>query len=1749
MPCRQDIKAAILDKAFSELTDRRNTFSRISNDTIQVNGIVDNTNTKAQSRVQARAIANELLNRVGRSFNGHVKGYVNEVSEFDPITVTFIPSDRYVDHEFNKLSSITRTEENSDEKLLNSIDKKIDRELIGLSIWNRVKDGREISSENYKGLCNSTAQRCIRELEKIGIKAYPYEIGISAKAPFNHNNLIAHYVAVVNINNKVYIYDMPQNEFIKEGSSSYKFIYTQNFNPRFIELTIDNLVNLYGNTRDNSEETIDKILNKTNYNSLSFQDYLKQTSGQGSEETRNQVNDNSGINTSSQLSAFEPNTHNTESGVYQKFITFKKTQLNEYQRRLNQIKSDRKKKDVTAEQLTKLNKLEQELNLIIEGKYELGIKGLKQEIDDLSDSDKAKTLAVGYYVQKDLDRLGKLVNSKNIDDINEAKRLVDFYDLAGTFTLGVENPFFTQEEIFLKDENGKETSEFALPESVRNQFEEWGVKARGYNSQIELRKREITVDTINTDPLVKNTYKGKQFEFGELVNDIRGLKDTDWISMWTMDITHGLNSTNGLIPQVIFSRLAIGTEQKEAWSRGLAEEVDNMKADVERELMKLPNGSLRGIGILGIKGASYNLFKQISKEGNETHNLVQRHTKEFEDNYEKAKNTFFGEFNGALAMQKYDDSQKAINTAFEKFKQWRRANTIIIDITKLSKIASEPEFLGINAVGDATYEKSLIDILGQKGFDEQVDEQMRLLRKYQVDRQGTIETAIIRDNVNTYDELSDKIKNNIKQWEFNHSPIKGYQDYNSVGQFFGDQKSNSFMDYNSFIPRKYTTNIKADVANNSYSFTDTATETGHFDKSFETIEANPTLSKFYDKLREFCEVVHENMPYDIQQTMGVYTLPGLLKTSAEIINDKNTGLLSSLVLSFRHLMDRIRSGFGIVKQGELSYAATDPITKKVNYQVNDGFLRGNKKALDDRMTIERTKFLHAFNGTLGKKQRIENIKKFSALKLDRFNPSALALLADYIHVDIRLDDIKAGNIKAIRDVTGDVVDIGRIIADFSLHSVVQSQSFDLPKLMKYFSDMTMAYAARQEALPILEIMKKHYDAITNPKTQNLGKQLYNVPDKEHMKVGLRTNAIKQMDNWFERVVLNNYGNKHAGEIGKIATGDKVPFFGRTIYTSEERKKFDELTELIKNEPVEKKQNELKTIREGLGKTRTDTALYDNILNWIRTLRLGYNLSSATTNFLEGVTSNMILGSSSEYFEPRELLYGYNTVKYSFLKNLSFGYAETPRAQKNRSLMDKFNVIIDSKNELQKASHGSLASKFSWLNPHEINQRVEFINQSPLMIAMLRTLKIKDKDGNEEKLWNAYTKEGHLKPEFKTEDNVRNWEELAGEDYLRFKQKLNKVIILGHGNYDATRGMLIKSNTVGKAGMMFKTWIPEALYWRFATEQDDIQTGATGFKGRYWSYTPGAAGVHGAVIGGVMFGPIGAAIGYGVGITAGYMKGTRSETGLIMNTILATKQLFLKALGMPVNLLVGRQIIGDNIGKNAFESWVGKGTFTEQDAKNLKGNMADISMQLAWLGLILLVKGMFWDDDDKPGDTDRQVHNVLINRLMNLSSQAAMYVNPHDLWGSTIGSMAVVQYLEDCGKEIIRVQKAIDGDDIIQTGVNAGKSGAWLQTKKIALPGMFKDTQLGFGSQMDKVYPEESPYHKYFHSQAYREKAQLKGDRASRRLELKQDEGFKAIKDDNERKKAIERQVDIEFPSQKKLDKLGETRDEYNKSIE
>ena len=89
-------------------------------------------------------------------------------------------------------------------------------------------------------------------------KFYAKPVTILAKSPIN-NKQIHHSTVAVRINGKIYLYDMPQSEYIKYNSENNGTVIKE-YSPRLIEYTEENLKTLYGTADENIHLNDESIL-------------------------------------------------------------------------------------------------------------------------------------------------------------------------------------------------------------------------------------------------------------------------------------------------------------------------------------------------------------------------------------------------------------------------------------------------------------------------------------------------------------------------------------------------------------------------------------------------------------------------------------------------------------------------------------------------------------------------------------------------------------------------------------------------------------------------------------------------------------------------------------------------------------------------------------------------------------------------------------------------------------------------------------------------------------------------------------------------------------------------------------------------------------------------------------------------------------------------------------------------------------------------------------------------------------------------------------------------------------------------------------------------------------------------------------------------------------------------------------------------------------------------------------------------
>ena len=1401
---------------------------------------------------------------------------------------------------------------------------------------------------------------------------------------------------------------------------------------------------------------------------------------------------------------YNENNVNNILPEYEKYIEYKKNLLSRLENRLVRIEAEKKKFASNNTKLKELFSLENKIKERIKGSEELGIDGLEKEIAKLEENPPIEKF--NYYAEKDFDRLEDLSKSENPEDLIEARTIINFYEALGNFDIKEKHPIFQTDDIF-----DKETGDLILSEEIIDNFVKLKERAKSYENAIEQKEKKTIIDTITANDKVKNLYDNETPNYEELLSKNEGLKDTSWLDLFVMDVTNGIISDNGIMTQVMMNVLQNITENKLSYSKRIIDKINKLQPLVERELKKLGYG----IKIPGIKGVSYDLFRSIDKYGQYKDSITQRYSSKFID----TRNEMIFTLNEMLSKARNTENPSLKSERFAEAyayrDNWYRENTFVIDIRKIPEIINN-EYLSafkndFNEKESESYAKKLKEILGEQGYKEEIEKQTKLLYNYQTMLDVVVNNILIENNVSDIPSLPKKEIYKINRWFKQNNPFVAVDSYYSRKRITqGNLKLNSSMAYNYAIPRKKEALLVR--SEKGLSIKETKEETDYYDKRYETIENNEALKEFHNLLMEFQNKMFDSMPVEVRKKFSAYSLPALKKNLIEVMLDKEMSVMQKLSKNIRKMWDGISSLFGMKLQNNMSYATVDPITGQPQYKVNSEFLKSNKQKIDDRYFIELQRIKKALGLKANKK-----ISKYSTVSIKN-NQEVIEILAENLGIEPTIEAIQL----RLEGENLNYFEIGKVLRNAITHQIVSENSFDLPKILKLYSHMIAKYEASQEALPIIEMMKKHYEQIKNPAVTNTGVSIINSNTKETRLDGERKNAIRQINSWFERAVLRNYGSKN--EFGdsrikrkvklKLTNSEKATILSKKlqttidgrIYNAEEKIIKNKIPEILShlNEELEvaklrnkdtteivKAINNLKKIDDNLGKHFSVTSFFDVIFNFVRFMGLGWNLFSYLNNFMMGQVDNMIAASTGDYFKPENIYKANHIVKGSFFKNMSFGKFATDGAKKTRVLMDRYEILQDASNELQKASTKTAFSSFSQLSPYEGTRRTEYINQAPIMISILMDREIVSKDGKKSNVWDAMNPDGTLKDEFRTKENIENWENSNGKEYNDFKSHTRKTIVNIHGDYDDLRGNMASEYILGKAILMFKRWMTRQIYQRFAKPQVDLETGIKDVKGRYRSHTQASAFLHGSIIG-LVAGPVGALIGGGMGVAFGKFYGANTGLGFLQELLFATKKLSLNMMGIPINNLLGKQVINTN-------NYSKLNKMSSRDVKNMRANLTEMSITLAAIGMYLFTKGFLWDDDDDDDDKRRQAHNLLANTFMQLSSEMSMYLNPVEMWDNTLNNLPVLRFLGNVGKTVIKAENLLEGKDTIVSGPNYGESALYNQVERTFFPSILKGN-FGLESRMKRQF-KHSAFDSWFYGDEKTAKLKIQSIKADTKKEF------------------------------------------------
>lgn len=282
-----------------------------------------------------------------------------------------------------------------------------------------------------------------------------------------------------------------------------------------------------------------------------------------------------------------------------------------------------------------------------------------------------------------------------------------------------------------------------------------------------------------------------------------------------------------------------------------------------------------------------------------------------------------------------------------------------------------------------------------------------------------------------------------------------------------------------------------------------------------------------------------------------------------------------------------------------------------------------------------------------------------------------------------------------------------------------------------------------------------------------------------------------------------------------------------IRTAEEKKQVEalenKLKELNQKEPttedekieLAKEKEAIRNEIKSIGMTATMSRSLDSLLKWVQLKAMAWQPLSAVANLNFGALTNIIEAADGRSFGFKELGIGYK--------------AAVSGDKKLRNIMRRWNMLNNQANELyNRTTESTFLKNMQAVAPYKLIESTEWLNQAPILRAMMEKNKAITPDGKKVNMWEAYTEEGKLKEGYSLSEKGGDQADLEANIISAVK----RMVELGHGDY--YHKQFAKQYILGRLGMQFRTWMAEGFNNRFMAEKPEELLGYTR-KGRYLSY--------------------------------------------------------------------------------------------------------------------------------------------------------------------------------------------------------------------------------------------------------------------------------------------------------------------------
>ena len=705
----------------------------------------------------------------------------------------------------------------------------------------------------------------------------------------------------------------------------------------------------------------------------------------------------------------------------------------------------------------------------------------------------------------------------------------------------------------------------------------------------------------------------------------------------------------------------------------------------------------------------------------------------------------------------------------------------------------------------------------------------------------------------------------------------------------------------------------------------------HYDSNFKTIENNPELLEFYNYYNRIDKELKTYMSAQDRTQLAFEGIPYVERVLFEEYRDKGMKIGLSPIMS--GLRKSVRTGV----EGTVKNTFIDPVTEI------------EEKRLGVSLTSNTSDEYFAYINTKKIEHKLETGKEPTALQLEIWSEEITDKLA-------------------------------------------QQKSYDLPKILKVYALTVLAYkhkARIEDNIKLAQnILSEQREFERNSKGQILTDSQSRLEPKSQSTSFVNTK--KQFD-YFVKVF---YGK----------TKENQGVTEKIVYTKEEKIRLTYYKGILDDLEKQFKENKLTDAEYGeyrdtvesqideLGGVAVWSKRGDAILKYVQLKSMGWNMMSAIANIGFGFISNKIEGAGGTLYTSKQLNKGYRMVWGSLLKNWTFNRVETPTTKKIRSMMDKWDVLKDATHELfRNPLNIELSKGGKWLAPYNLTQRTEYVNQAPIMIALMLNTTVETSKGKVN-LWEAYDNDGNWKKEYGKEplEKTRN-----------LRTTIDQVNKKNHGNYDGNSPLRIKDEFRGRALSQFRTWAFEGAADRFEKRKEDVLLGVR--KGRYRSFLS-------------YFKAVGA------------KKATLDTIKGILNTI----------------------SFGKVFSGLSFDDAIEGTTLEEIDAANMRKVMMETVLLIGLYTSYFMLSTMIGNLDDEKDAKKKYVLNLLTNQGIRLKTDILLYLHPQEFRNLLRDLIPAASLVKDGFEWVDSAHRFIIGDDEISTGVYSGHSRLLRETAQ-ALP--------------------------------------------------------------------------------------------------